>query len=486
MSTKIKIGHASGSENSENRKDGEKGDQTGNEVLIKKDYDISTRSSPFTVLLRPKRRVLAVRSANACEAACKNSKVGYGQSDRNTLYTEGKKVNLAFNNITTPCNTDCSAFMTACAVAGGAKFAYAIDNNDIGNAPTCSNMERWFTSCQDYIALKSDQYLSKTDYMKRGDILVDPSAHTVMVLENGCAVPPSIDLKFDIYVQETGTKTADFKIKISQIDLESGAEDEEDDESSDGSNESDTDDEKAFEELLAFYEYKYEITKLSTGNVISTKKITLTESEKDLSLSGLSPDTSYCIRLIATEKESEETEEETLCELSSPSIIFKTQPPEPSKLRALHIGYSFENLPTDLMLCTVLATPPSDWGDLADKTTGYRVSLLVNGQVIAYNDELITSSSPLLVDGFALSSILDGEVNTDLFEAQNPFDYENTIQICIQPFVKSTSNKYYFNSDFIASSRPFKLRHFLTKVDKMFIKVDGQHKRTLLIDNLKD
>lgn len=185
MATKIKkIGHASISEH--NSKYGEVGDSTGKEVCTVANYDIS-RIKPY-IVLRPKTAALAEASAVACLKGCTNNNIGYSQSNRNTLYTRAKaldsdltKVNLSDINV--KCNTDCSAFMSVCALIGGAKFEYG------SNAPTTSTMRNSFKQSGYYEVLTSDKYTSRADFLKRGDILVKEGYHTIMVLENGNETP---------------------------------------------------------------------------------------------------------------------------------------------------------------------------------------------------------------------------------------------------------------------------------------------------------
>ena len=177
MSTTIKIGHATISE--DGTAYGAAGDQAGgNEVCTVDNYNIVTRLSP-NVLLRPKTSALAEASAAACELGCANDHIGYSQSGRNTLYSYAKNVNFDLSKVTTNCNTDCSAFMTVCAISGGSKISYG------SNAPTTSNMRTRFKQSGDYTVLTDSKHLTQTDYLKRGDILVKEGKHTVMVLENG-------------------------------------------------------------------------------------------------------------------------------------------------------------------------------------------------------------------------------------------------------------------------------------------------------------
>lgn len=170
----VKIGHASSDENRGIRS-GKAGDQTGGEVCIRKWY-----SKPWKALLRPKRPDIAEASAQACEKGCANNHIGYDQYQRNTAHTEAQRVGYNLAQITKDCETDCSAFMTLCAIAAGVKgLEYT------GNAPTTSTMVKAFTRTGMYELLTDAKYLLSDNYVKRGDILVTPGKHTVMVLENG-------------------------------------------------------------------------------------------------------------------------------------------------------------------------------------------------------------------------------------------------------------------------------------------------------------
>lgn len=172
----VKIGHASISETG--GINGKAGDQTKREVCIRTWYD-----GGWTVVLRPKKAKIAEASAKACEDGCANDNIGYSQfgtSGRNTAHDCAKAVNYKLKKIKTKCNTDCSAFMTLCAIAAGVKkLEYT------GNAPTTSTMRSAFYSSGEYEILVDNKYLRSDSYLKRGDILVKEGSHTVMVLEDG-------------------------------------------------------------------------------------------------------------------------------------------------------------------------------------------------------------------------------------------------------------------------------------------------------------
>lgn len=178
----VKIGHASIGEDGKAR-GGQAGDQTGKEVCTRNWY-----KNGWTVLLRPDAQY-ADKMARACEAGCANAGIGYDMNQRNTLHTEAQKYDYNLSRVGT-CETDCSAFMTVCAIAGGVK-----ELEYTGNAPTTHTMRKVFRSTGKFTMLTDKKYLDSDEYLLRGDILVKEGSHTVMVLSNGSkAVPTPSDL----------------------------------------------------------------------------------------------------------------------------------------------------------------------------------------------------------------------------------------------------------------------------------------------------
>ena len=167
----IKIGHAASNYDKVN------GDGNGKEVCIRNWY-----KGGWTVVLRPKRKAVAEASARACEAACANDNLGYnsGVKYRNTFYQELLLTNFDPSKITKKCDADCSSFMHACAVAGGAAVYHG------SNAVNTRNMVEKFVESGEYEALTDSKYLTSDKYLLRGDVLVK-SGHTGMALEDGAA-----------------------------------------------------------------------------------------------------------------------------------------------------------------------------------------------------------------------------------------------------------------------------------------------------------
>lgn len=171
-----RIGHASGSENKNSGWDGKAkaGDQTGSEVCIRSYY-----SKPWHTILRAKDNNVAQAMAKHCENGCNNPNIGYDQSQRNTAHDLAKKVNYDLSKIVTPCETDCSAFMTLCAICAGVKeLEYTT------NAPTTSTMVNAFNKTGKFQTITGSGIVNDPKYMKRGDVLVG-NGHTAMVLDDG-------------------------------------------------------------------------------------------------------------------------------------------------------------------------------------------------------------------------------------------------------------------------------------------------------------
>ena len=168
------IGHASIDENSKS-KNGKAGDQTGKEVCIRSWYNKN-----WSYVLRCKDSKLAEIMAISCEKGCKNENIGYDQNQRNTLRTQAQKVGYDLSKIATPCETDCSAFMTVCAECANIPVPY-----NGTNAPTTRTMKNAFLQTGMFELLTDSKYLTSDKYLKRGDILVKEGSHTVMALGNG-------------------------------------------------------------------------------------------------------------------------------------------------------------------------------------------------------------------------------------------------------------------------------------------------------------
>lgn len=169
----VRIGHASIDERGK-ATGGTAGDQTGKEICIRDWY-----SKGWVVLLRAKDPAVRKRIAESCIAACRNDNLGYDQSGRNTGLQAAKKVDWDFSKITEKAEFDCSSLAAACVQAAGVSVW------DGGNAPTTRTLEKVLTATGAFETLRAAKYMSGTDYLLAGDILLKPGFHVVMVLDDG-------------------------------------------------------------------------------------------------------------------------------------------------------------------------------------------------------------------------------------------------------------------------------------------------------------
>ena len=212
----ILVGHASCDENGK-AYGGKQGDQTNREVRLDEWY-----GKGWDYVLRPKTKELAEKSAQACEAACKNNNIGYDQHRRNTLYANAVAVDFDLSKIEKPCSCDCSSLQHVCSIAGGSGLSYG------SNGLTTRTMVNAFAGSGNYEKMSATKYTSSDKYLKRGDVLVKEGSHTLMVLEDGEAVKKTklTTTQSSIKVEYAKNKSKDYDkkyIATSDLNLRAGA-----------------------------------------------------------------------------------------------------------------------------------------------------------------------------------------------------------------------------------------------------------------------
>lgn len=156
-------GHATG---------GKAGDQTGKEVSTQNWYKHSKGWRVF----RAKNSGVAEKIAWDMQAACDNPKIGYDQSQRDTLYTVAKLVGFNCAKVSAACETDCSALVRVCCAYAGVMLP---------NIRT-TNEPKALLDSGDFVELTGAKYTDSPDYLRRGDILCTKTqGHTVVVLSSG-------------------------------------------------------------------------------------------------------------------------------------------------------------------------------------------------------------------------------------------------------------------------------------------------------------
>lgn len=174
----VRIGHAVMDEHGKAR-GGKPGDNTGKEVIIGNWYN-----EGWNVVLRPKDSTVAEKIAVAMEQACLNDAIGYNQGNRTTLYREAVQHTFKLDEIKNLCECDCSSLVSVCANAAGIKVSKDIYTGNMVNALLATGkLEK----------LTEKKYLSSSNYLQRGDILVHEGSHTAVVLDNGINHPGVAD-----------------------------------------------------------------------------------------------------------------------------------------------------------------------------------------------------------------------------------------------------------------------------------------------------
>ena len=169
----------------ENRKyhGGKAGDQTGHEAELKGWY-----SRPWTVVLRWPDPAVGLLIAQLGIAMCLNNKIGYDQYQRKSYWTQLEKVGYDPSKITTPCEEDCTAGVTAnCKAAGYLLGIKALQ--DLPMDTYSGNMKSRFVRAG-FVALTEKKYLTSASYLLPGDVLLYESHHGATNISYGRSVRP--------------------------------------------------------------------------------------------------------------------------------------------------------------------------------------------------------------------------------------------------------------------------------------------------------
>lgn len=166
----VQIGNAWSDENGKSL-GGKKGNQNGKELRIMDWYN-----GKWEYVLRPTTFKLADSIATVMEEACNNMNIGYSQGeDRTSLYALAKKNKWNIRKINTPCACDCSSLVAVCLNASGIP---------VSKDMYTGNELAIIKATGEFITLTEKMYLAKSDYLKRGDILLK-KGHTAIVLNDG-------------------------------------------------------------------------------------------------------------------------------------------------------------------------------------------------------------------------------------------------------------------------------------------------------------
>lgn len=172
---------------------GKAGDQSGHEAELKKWYN-----RPWTVVLRYSNQAVALKIAELSIAMCLNDQVGYDQDQRGTYWQQLKAAGYDPSKITTACEEDCTAGVSANVKGTGALMGIKA----LENLPLCTsrNMRQEFVKAG-FVALTASKYLTSPDYLLPGDILLYESHHAA------CNITIGSNVREDWYPEGYATQT---------------------------------------------------------------------------------------------------------------------------------------------------------------------------------------------------------------------------------------------------------------------------------------
>lgn len=159
---------------------GKAGDQTGHEWEIRNWFKYS---KGWKCVLRYPDESVRNKIAELGEKAARNNNIGYDMGvDRATYWPLLVKANYDPSKIAQKCETDCSGGVIADTRAVG--FLMKIPALQNITSTYTGNMRSGFKAAG-FIVLTDSKYLNSSDYLLRGDILLNDEHHTCTVLDNG-------------------------------------------------------------------------------------------------------------------------------------------------------------------------------------------------------------------------------------------------------------------------------------------------------------
>lgn len=168
----------SGHDENYNYSGGRAGDNSGTEWEIRSWY-----SYPWNCVLRhPNVEIRALIAELGIEAALNNN-IGYDQYERTTFWYQLAKSGYHPKNITVPCEADCSAGVAAICKAVG----YLCNDSKLKNISIDSwtGVMRSGFRAAGFEVLTASKYLTSSDYILAGDILLNDENHVCTCISSG-------------------------------------------------------------------------------------------------------------------------------------------------------------------------------------------------------------------------------------------------------------------------------------------------------------
>ena len=124
-------------------------------------------------VIRPKKKATAIAIASAAMSAVRNNRIGYDQSDRESLYDAVQYKNFDPAIVDKPVNCDCSSLVTVCCNYAGIPI---LRGTYTGNLKERCEAVGYFK------IYKSAKYTQCSNNLKDGDILLRVGHHAAIVV----------------------------------------------------------------------------------------------------------------------------------------------------------------------------------------------------------------------------------------------------------------------------------------------------------------
>lgn len=152
----------------------------------------------WDVVLRYPDQAVANEIARVAIDAANNDLIGYSQESRTTYGTQLKNAGYEPSKITSMCWADCSSSTSYNVIAAGHNLNISkLENIEVGTTSTIENTLRNVG----FQALKGSEYLSSSNALQPGDILLHTGSH-VCIYVGGANVDGGVDLFYNLPVDD--------------------------------------------------------------------------------------------------------------------------------------------------------------------------------------------------------------------------------------------------------------------------------------------
>lgn len=176
---------------------GKAGDQSGTEWYIRNWYNYN-----WTCILRHPNSQVREMIATLAEESANNNHIGYDQNQRTTYWKALKNSDYRPRNITTDCEADCSAGVSANVKATGYLLNIA-ELQNISENNTTSTIKNNYKKAG-FIVLTDKKYLTSDKHLLRGDIILREFHHVCTNLSNGLEsqITPPVQTSNSEYIKK--------------------------------------------------------------------------------------------------------------------------------------------------------------------------------------------------------------------------------------------------------------------------------------------